>query len=698
MEPRTEIARAPQAGTAPGSALPAPPEKVDLGQILVRDGLLQPAQLEECLQLQRDLSTRPNTPPPRLGEILVQKGYVTQEAVERALGEQDKRVLFCPKCEVLVTVDDRPDAIEYRCGRCEASLQPPPPDSTHRKCIESSVIINSTLPVPPEVQAALRDESRRFGKYVILEALGRGGIAEVSRAWDIYLHQYVALKRIKPNPSESAAGRHSRVASLLNEAHSAIRLRHPNIVSVYDIGRVDNVYYISMECLEGRTMWDEIREQRDLGGTLYDTDPERWLGVLYQVSHAVHYAHTRPIPTFHCDLKPGNVFVAKDGRPFVLDFGLARQLGHFQDDMGMISGTPSYMSPEQAAGRNDAVDARTDVYGLGAVLYEALAGQPPFVGDMGKVILRTIKDRPRPPHEVAAEIAAARNAATGARPARRPRTIPPDLEALCLRCLEKDKDKRPQTALAIAQEIAEIIQKRRESGRESSVLIPTVRDFETGGDSPAAPPAAGRGAEASRADAFPAAKAARRAKRIAWGVAAAVALGGVWMAYSWAPSRDSEDERARGALQKLSEFRPEAAGEIPPSLPELAHRKEAIAGFKSRLVEAIGRGRPTLETLTVGGRRLTDVRLWRAKPENVVFTVQGEPDEAAWAALGPAGVAELARACGLLDRARDRYGLALYCLSAGARDEAKALLRSLEGTDLGADARRYLAEAGKEKK
>jgi len=692
MERKAEFSGTPPAGPAAGAgAVPPAPEKVDLGQILVRDGLLKPEQLEECLRLQRYLAPRPNTPPPRLGEILVQKGYVSREAVERALGEQDKRVLFCPKCEVLVTVDERPDAIDYHCGRCEAALQTPPPDSTHRKCIESSVIINSTLPVPPEVQAALRDDSRRFGKYVILEAIGKGGIAEVSRAWDIYLHQYVALKRIKPNPAESAAGRHSRVASLLNEAHSAIRLRHPNIVSVYDIGRVESVYYISMECLDGVTLWDEIRDHRERGGTLYDADPDRWLGALYQIAHAVHYAHTRPIPTFHCDLKPGNVFVTKDGRPYVLDFGLARQLGQFQDDTGMISGTPSYMSPEQAAGRNDEVDARTDIYGLGTVLYEILAGQPPFVGDMGKVILKTIRDRPRPPGEVAAEAAAARMPAAGGPPPRRARKVQPELEALCLRCLEKDRDRRPQTALALAQELAEIIKKRRSAGRDSSVSIPAVREIETSVRPPAGPPSP---PEVSAAPAKPRRSASesarRRARAAAWAVASAVALWGVWAAASWALGRGADEERTHQALRRLAEFRPEAAADAPSAPPDFAGRRDAIAAFKTRLTEAIGRRRPTLEALTVGGRRLAEVKLWRAKPENVVFTSKGDPDEAPWSALGPAGITEVARACGLLDLAPDRYGLALYCLSAGAASQADELLRTLEGTPLAADARRYL--------
>jgi serine/threonine protein kinase len=652
MEPCTEKAPAP-------SSLPPVPEKADLGQILVRDGLLRPEQLEDALRAQREMVGRDGTPPPRLGEILVRKGYVTREAVERALEEQDKKILFCPSCQILVNVDRRPDAIAYQCGRCQGPLQPPPPGEGH-KCVESSIIVNSCLPVPPEVQEALRETTRRFGKYVILEPLGRGGIAEVSRAWDTYLHQYVALKRIKPRPSETASGHHSRVASLLNEAHNAIRLRHPNIVSVYDIGRVGQVYYISMECLEGHTLYDEIRRHREeRKQSLWDADPERWLGVLYQVAHAVHYAHTRPIPTFHCDLKPGNIFIAKDGRPYVLDFGLARQLGHFSDDVGMISGTPSYMSPEQAAGRNDEVDARTDVYGLGAVLYEILTGRPPFSGDMGKVILQTLRDRPASPSAVARDRAAA---------GERPRSIPADLEALCLRCLEKERERRPPSALAVAQEIASILQKTRTatdgnaaSSRTRLVCVPPSRPRL------AAPAAA---------------------------VLAAAVLAG---AATWVALRPPTPADRR-ALDRLAEFRPEAPEALglgspsEPSLARVARRRDAILAFKERLSDAVRRLRPVLAELPVGGRTLRDVRIFKAYPDRVVFLVRDEPDTAEWSDLGPEGVAALASACGLLDRAEDRWGLALYCRAAGRDPKAAEILRTLEGTPLAEEARRELEE------
>src|SRR5262245_43517086 len=318
---------------------------------------------------------------PLIGELLIQKGYTTKEAVKNALGEQGKRVLLCTRCNIMVTVNLRPDAIGYKCGKCETILIEPSPDRPDDS-IDSMIIVASSAPVPPEVIEARKDPAKRFGKYVILGEIGRGGIGAIYRAWDAYLNQVVALKRIKPPPQGSGKSvRHTRVASLLNEAHNAIKLRHPNIVSIYDIGRVEDEYYISMEHLDGRSMLDEILECKKAGKVSpFHENPRKWLGVLYETAQALQYAHTRPTPLLPGDLQRATIRVTPEGRACNLACGLARQLGEFKTEQGVISGTPSYMAPEQAAGRNDLVDARTDVYGLGSILYEMLSGQPPFTG------------------------------------------------------------------------------------------------------------------------------------------------------------------------------------------------------------------------------------------------------------------------------------------------------------------------------
>jgi len=282
-----------------------------MGQILLRQGTVTAANLEECLKIQQSMAGQSHVP--RLGELLVQKGYTTKEAIRNALAEQGKKVLLCSRCNIMVTVTMRPDAIEPSPDRADDS-------------IDSMIIVASSAPVPPEVIEARKDPSKRFGKYIILGEIGRGGIGAIYRAWDAYLNQIVALKRIKPPPQGSGrAVRHTRVASLLNEAHNAIKLRHPNIVSIYDIGRIEDEYYISMEYLDGKTMLDEIQECKKAGKVSpFHENPRKWIGVLYEVAQALHYAHTRPAPLLHCDLKPANIMVSADGRACILDFGPLR--------------------------------------------------------------------------------------------------------------------------------------------------------------------------------------------------------------------------------------------------------------------------------------------------------------------------------------------------------------------------------------
>ncbi|MBI2930200.1 MAG: protein kinase, partial [Planctomycetes bacterium] len=437
-------------------SLPPAPERTDLGEILIRRGWLQRPQLEECLKLQRIVSTaRPGEAAPRIGELLVQKGYVTPDLISQALKEQSRKTLLCPRCNILVNVDIRPDVVGYKCARCKSPLVENNASDAHEPCLESSVIVTSTLPVPSEVRAAEEDTTNRFGKYVLMGEIGRGGTSIVYRAWDSFLHQYVALKRVKPVlGTNKAEERRNRIQSLMTEAHNAIRLRHPNIVAVYDIARTEDDFYMSMELLEGATLGQHMRLCRERGGkSPYHEDPRKWLSVLYQAAHAIHYAHTRPVPVLHLDIKPANIFVTLEDRACVLDFGLARQLSALDGQPQAVAGTPSYMAPEQARGDSHKLDPRTDVYGLGAVLYELLSGRAPFMGDLHEVLRKAIEERPVPPSQLDGR----RGRQVLGDTTLRLKFIPPELEALCLRCLEKDPSRRPTTALEFAKELASIV-------------------------------------------------------------------------------------------------------------------------------------------------------------------------------------------------------------------------------------------------
>jgi len=655
------------------------PPRADIGQILLRLGSVTAAQLDECLKIQHSMAGQAHVP--RLGELLVQKKYTTKEAVQKALAEQNKKVFLCPRCNIMVTVSLRADAIGYKCGKCETILIEPSPDRPDDS-IDSIIIVSSSLPVPPEVQDARKDPTKRFGKYIILAEIGRGGIGAIFRAWDVYLNQYVALKRIKPPPQGSGrAVRHTRVASLMNEAHNAIKLRHPNIVSIYDIGRIDDEYYISMEYLDGRTMLDEVQESKKAGKVSpFHDQPRKWLGVLYETAQALHYAHTRPAPTLHCDLKPANIMVTKDGRTCVLDFGLAQQLGEIKVEQGIVSGTPSYMAPEQAAGRNDLLDARTDVYGLGAILYELLAGQPPFMGEVMDVLKRVQDEKPKAP----SELAWGRDPSSGS--SRRLLLVPPELEALCMRCLSKESPKRPATALLFAEETAHTIPARTPPLPKMQARAPLKVDFQD--------PAQSYGS-----------KKGRWVPVLLMLFMMMLAAFGTWMLQPKLAGLFGGGSRVEIAMKHLEDFRPDLVNSMDaailkqPEYQEVVRRLDHISAFKQRLMEEIEAQNPFVKRLPVGAKVEKNVTVRRATAEHVMFMVgQQDPDTAAWTRIGPAGVHEIAKECKrLLDSAGNRYGLALYALTAGVNGMARDLFKTLDRSQFAAQAAEYLKQLNEPK-
>ena len=667
----------PPPGPASSAALPtalSAPPRGDIGQILLRQGSVTAPQLEECLKIQQSMAGQSHVP--RIGELLLNKGYTTKEAIKNALAEQNKKVLLCTRCNIMVTVTMRPDAIGYKCGKCETILIEPSPDRADDS-IDSMIIVASSAPVPPDVIEARKDPAKRFGKYVILGEIGRGGIGAIYRAWDGYLNQLVALKRIKPPPQGSGrAVRHTRIASLLNEAHNAIKLRHPNIVSIYDIGRIEDEYYISMEFLDGRTMLDEIQECKRAGKVSpFHENPRKWLGVLYEVAQALHYAHTRPTPLLHCDLKPANIMVTADGRACILDFGLARQLGEFKTEQGVVSGTPSYMAPEQAAGRNDLVDPRTDVYGLGSILYEMLAGQPPFVGEVMDVLKRVQEEKPKAP----SDMAWGRDPAAAS--SRRMLIVPPELEALCMRALSKDPTKRPPNALAFAEELANVAG----GGKRSMPKI-----------------AAGSTLQIQDIADSLGAKRGKLVPILLMAFMMLLAASATLIFYprirGWFDSGSSSEK----ALGYLGEFRPDLVDALGPEVlsrpdfVEILRRRDAIASFKQQLIERIVATNPYLTKLTIGSIQAKNVTLVKAQTDGVMYVIgQQAPDFAAWSKFGPTGIREMAatrtpKLAALLDSPANRFGLALYALSANYSPMARELFEDLGGSQFEAQATEYL--------
>ncbi|MGH2674386.1 MAG: Stk1 family PASTA domain-containing Ser/Thr kinase [Actinomycetota bacterium] len=252
------------------------------------------------------------------------------------------------------------------------------------------------------------------GRYEIETLLGQGGMARVFRGTDRVLGRTVAIKVLSPQ----FAGDEQFVTRFRREAQAAAGLNHPNIVSVYDTGDQGDVHFIVMEYVEGRTLRDVIRGE----GALL---PERAAEIAEAVARALSSAHDAGL--VHRDIKPGNIMLTPEGEVKVMDFGIARtSTGDTLTQTAAILGTASYLSPEQAQGHT--VDARSDIYSLGCVLYEMLTGQAPFTGDSPVAIAyKHVKEDPAPPGRLNPD-------------------VPDSLDAVVLKCMAKNPDNRYETA------------------------------------------------------------------------------------------------------------------------------------------------------------------------------------------------------------------------------------------------------------
>src|SRR5438477_2895662 len=341
------------------------------------------------------------------------------------------------------------------CRKCGARIFSDAPEGLCARCVLKTALGNfpdpsvagvddpgrAEKPLPAHEDGATNNRKSasaaellgELGDYELLEEVGRGGQGVVFRARQKSLNRTVALKVISLGQWASKA--HLRRFRL--EAEAAARLEHPGIVPIHEVGERDGSCYFSMKFVKGGQLDEVVRSAAadSSSGERAPMSIRQAAELIAKVARTVHYAHEHGI--LHRDIKPGNILLDQQGEPHLTDFGLAR-LVETESTMTRtldVLGTPSYMAPEQAMGNNAAVSSVTDVYGLGAVLYQLLTGQPPFAGGAPYETIKLLLDtEPRQPRLLNPK-------------------IDRDLSTICLKCLEKDPKRRYSSALALAEDL-----------------------------------------------------------------------------------------------------------------------------------------------------------------------------------------------------------------------------------------------------
>ncbi len=613
------------------------PDDLSLGKLLQERGLLSPEEYVEA-----EAGVRASGKP--LAEVVVEMSLLSPVQLQDALAALHKRVRFCPECKTPVYVT-RLMAEGERCPRCLGPVQWH--EEAHVEQIRDleSIVQLTKDELPAEVQAARTTPGRLFGKYVLISEAGKGGAGVVYKAWDTMLAEYVALKFIREQDGnkkisgskEAMRLRQEQILDLLQEARAALRLRHEHIVAVRDLGRIDQQFYIAMDYIEGRTLAEHIHESqsRGLPSPLYE-DPAFYLGLLRDVANALHYAHTFPKPIVHCDLKPGNILIGKNGSGFVMDFGLARALGPNKDAEGeeKVRGTPAYMAPEQLTGKSEEIGVRTDVYAIGATLYELLAGRPVFLGEPLSILLQAMRSQPERPTDVI------RKSGTKAHESTKVMMKISRLEEVCLKCLAREPKDRYPSARQVAEELSTVLE-AIDVGRETGMIPQRVLEAQ-------------ERSEIHRIDEhitrFDLAQALEETQQLA-------------------KKRDTARIRHR--------------------LDDRLRQVELLEQLRAHIVAALNQQRPSFPQFTLADETLKDVEILKATTKKLYLLDREVPRDIDWGKLPAEQVVAMAEAVRVSSN-EDRLALGILCHHSLLAELAMKYLSSLTGTPLGPEAKRIL--------
>lgn len=383
--------------SSPSAAAPTAVRDTLFGRIALLAGIVNQDTLDKAWAEQ---STYPAK---SLAEILVETGAIAAaevQAIEVVLKRQLDRA------------QDDPQAGTAWLGTLPSPINAPAP-----------LALADTVPLAPTARDSQRPQ-KLFGHYELLSEIARGGMGVVYKARQTKLNRLVALKMIRSGELADQ----EQVRRFYVEAEAAAKLDHPGIVPVYEVGEIGGQHYFSMAFIQGQSLNDRVKAEGPLA-------PQAAARMLKSVAHAVQFAHDKGI--VHRDIKPHNILLDEKGEPRVADFGLAKHVQGASEmtTTGQILGTPSYMPPEQAAGKTDEVGRAADVYSLGATLYCLLTGHPPFqASSLAETIRQVLDIQPVPLRRLNPE-------------------IPRDLETICLKCLRKEPEKRYASARDLAEDL-----------------------------------------------------------------------------------------------------------------------------------------------------------------------------------------------------------------------------------------------------